>query len=117
MASETETKWTPGPWRVASRQFTGRKAGLIDYWVEDASGAEIADAYLSDGYDEPTMLPAEANATLIASSPELYDALNECAVWLETFAASGQSSIASTAAQDIASRARAVLARARGEAS
>jgi len=58
-AAVSETKWTPGPWEV-----------IDDYWIVGPDGG-IAEAFhnLYDGTEA-------ANAHLIASAPDLYEALS-----------------------------------------
>ena len=82
-----ETKWTPGPWH--SRGFptisAGKGKGMI---------AKVLERYMDRA-------EREANASLIAAAPELYEALE---MMLE-FPKAGPST----------STARAALAKARGE--
>lgn len=86
----TEPKWTKGPWRLAP--YDSR---LI--W--DARGLCVADLTSPDrlGYS------AEADARLIAAAPDLYEALE---AFLQLDDANHQAAI---------DKARAALARARGE--
>src|SRR3546814_7960470 len=59
---------TPGPWTFAIAELHG---GFCEASIVDAAGVEIGYLYASDGLDEPSPLPTEANARLIASAPEL----------------------------------------------
>jgi hypothetical protein len=68
--SGEQPKFTPGPWKAV-----GYSPG---WWqIEGAEGEQIADVNYSDGLDEPTLYPEEANARLIAASPVLYEAVKE----------------------------------------
>ena len=61
----SEPKFTPGPWKVGP---------VDDTRVEDALGNEVAQ--IDGDYNHPDTWPImEANARLIASAPELYEAL------------------------------------------
>lgn len=64
---KTEQGFTPGPWKAV-----GYSPG---WWqIEGPEGEQIADVNYSDGADEPTLYPEEANARLIAAAPALYEA-------------------------------------------
>ena len=66
---KTEQGFTRGPWKAV-----GYSPG---WWqIEGPEGEQIADVNYSDGLDEPTLYPEEANARLIAAAPELYDAVS-----------------------------------------
>lgn len=74
------SKWTPGPWQVASGGVVETKGGgSCIAWVraKDSSGKP-------NHYPEPGS--AEANARLIAAAPELADALRALVLSVETFA-------------------------------
>lgn len=60
-------QFTPGPWSIESRQLEGKN----DFAVSPAAGNAGFVTALTHGPD------AEANACLIASAPELYEALDE----------------------------------------
>ena len=99
----TQTKWTPGPWRV-STEMRGIGNRKVD-GVETAGGQSIANC----GVD------SEANARLIAAAPELAEAL---AAYLEVIEAIGSGGcISAEHMEDKAARlldtvdARALLAR------
>ncbi len=63
----SETKFTPGPWRV--RAHTSQPNDRV---VVDTFGGSVACVYRDMGENEP---PREANAHLIAAAPDLYAAL------------------------------------------
>lgn len=117
-------KPTPGPWEIDddSQRIDGIGAVRM-YRVVAPSGAVVVEfsnsgcneiVYEDDGegcgvhYDEQAM----ANATLIAAAPELYDALH--ALFLQSL----QSTVATPANEyghEALSKAKAALAKARGE--
>ena len=68
----TETKWTPGPWRIdeANRTLVAR---LVDGEYEYICSVDPEEFSVSDMTDEEN----RANATLIAEAPNLYKALEE----------------------------------------
>ena len=82
MAS-TETKWTPGPWRVEQ----GTTLVWADCSPDDNSnglGRPVAEVCVnpSDSWVEgPRNGEAEATATLIAAAPDLYWAVERLARW------------------------------------
>lgn len=59
--------YTAGPWSATALNFG-------EYEIR-AGGKDIALINASDGMDEPTPFPAESNARLIASAPDLLAAL------------------------------------------
>lgn len=64
---ETGQGFTPGPWKAV-----GYSPG---WWqIEGPEQEQIADVNYSDGLDEPTLYPEEANARLIAAAPSLHEA-------------------------------------------
>lgn len=65
LGQERPTVPTPGLWKV----------GPLGDTVDTAGGIELARLYETDGMDEPTALPYQANAALMAAAPELRDAL------------------------------------------
>lgn len=87
----SETKWTPGPWRVG----IDRRA----IWDDE-------DRCIAVAKSETHQL--EANARLIAAAPDLYEALGDVAGLLMLHAGDG----IATKAID---RARAAMAKARGD--
>lgn len=70
-----ETKWTPGPWR----NHDG-----FNCYIETESGMQIAVTHphkiapfqKADGIDCPDIDECLANGVLVASAPELYEALD-----------------------------------------
>lgn len=97
--------WTAGPWHVADRTRTGaihiRDASTPPYPV-----AEVLEAGGS---------AALANAALLASAPELADALAELVQAMVDYQAD-QDDDAPPQHTEMMARARAALAKARGEA-
>lgn len=61
---------TPGPWSVS--RFT---TGPYRYDIVGPNGEDIGYANPSDGADEPTFYPVEANLRLMAAAPDLLAAL------------------------------------------
>lgn len=61
---------TPGPWHVSHR-------GSFDCDIAGPNGEDLAFVNSSDGADEPTEYPLEANARLIAEAPTLLASLTE----------------------------------------
>lgn len=66
---------TPGPWRTSNYQ-----GGVFQFDVVGPHGEDIGYANVSDGADEPTIYPADANARLMAAAPDL---LAACRIALE----------------------------------
>lgn len=60
---------TPGPWKV------GGQITPFDREIIGPNGEDIGLVNLSNGADEPTIYPLEANARLIAAAPDLLLAL------------------------------------------
>lgn len=91
----SETKWTPGPWSFQEIDPSDKDWGACEIWADPS--------------DEPvsTMVLSVDNARLIASAPELYEALDQL---LDDMGEDGLS--VCRAAKD---QARAALAKARGE--
>ena len=91
------TNWTQGPW------FTKRE-GWATVYVEARIGGGLLQEVAACGPTQQGPEQQEANATLIAAAPELYESLVEC---LECeFAVTDKAAIA---------KAEAVLKKARGE--
>lgn len=61
--------FTPGPWSACKALPHSTEFHVL------AGTTEIAITYASDGLDEPTAFPSEANARLIAAAPDLLEAL------------------------------------------
>lgn len=72
------TKFTKGPWRSVSRNIDNKVnwASRIPFAIEYHPDYANAVAPIADVCDQPN---AEANAALIASAPELYEALEQIA--------------------------------------
>lgn len=71
----TDTKFTPGPWRVTDAAGAGCYRIRTEPSKNDY-GIEIAETFLHGSSDE-------ANAHLIAAAPELYAALEEARLQIE----------------------------------
>lgn len=94
----SERPWTPGPWSTHPEDLRGGR-----YWVIDMPGMAT-----DDYFDEPFAIHesdnGEANASLIAAAPDLYEALEtaphlpEC---LADFLSSQEASAACKAFPDI----------------
>lgn len=100
-----ETKWTPGPWHKAHRNNNDMQMSF--------HGAIIGDVFV-----ETTTRNEEADAHLIAAAPDLYEALSML-VSSDAVAfypsAIEQSDWGSVDFEEWGDRARAALAKARGE--
>lgn len=112
----SEPKWTPGPWYVGTDEEPNKKGYGGYLWSlhvfapdpTDSDGqmaiawALCSDDGAVDDNHAPRLRPARANAHLIAAAPELYEALI------------GVIRVADRATVEF-DRARAALAKARGE--
>lgn len=94
-------KYTPGPWETAGSGIT--------VWSLDEM---VADCSPEDG-EIPTS-ERQANARLIASAPELLEALEATVLHVE-MPLSGRDADWHEAGTDILNRARTAIAKARGE--
>lgn len=71
-----ELKHTPGPWEVNSAGSAKRgEAFKIDEYYVFAPHVQDDTAICSDVIEPVSALPSEANARLIAASPEMLEAL------------------------------------------
>lgn len=72
--------WTPGPWPW---EYTGDGKRIVigAGLVEGPGGYEVAEVYSDDCPREI----AEANASLIASAPDLLEALEEVRDWISNW--------------------------------
>lgn len=95
-----EIKHTPGPWKWVELEFCGKYHEL-----QDQFGVVICDDGSASGEYSPEIDVNGANARLIASAPELLEALEEVVQWLELGDHEGQ----------MHSKARAAIAKAKGE--
>jgi hypothetical protein len=103
----SEKKWTPGPWEVGP-------ANMVDSNAVTAI-ARCGCAFRSPQYsgtDFATPAHQEANARLISAAPDLYDALEECKRVLSDLQST---QLEGTRTRDAWEKARAALAKARGE--
>lgn len=122
-----ETKWTPAPWAYKGDdgKFLGSRSS---FWVESDDECDLA--FIPVMADDHTVcLIAEeddlsdesfANTRLIASAPELYDALDRCREVLAMLTdperiKQSRVQIAWAQAVEAEALARAALAKARGE--
>lgn len=101
----SETKWTPGPWSFEEIDPSDKDWGACEIW--------------SDPSDEPvsTMVLSVDNARLIASAPELYEALDTVWAEVENSGREGATELRWKLAgdNDLFRLIRAALAKARGE--
>ena len=100
--TESETKWTPGPWHWDAGDV-GVEPGVLyaDIYTDDEAVIAMFNINLKEG---------TANARLIAAAPDLYAALERTLSWLTSYQGSG-----SMADHGPYNQARAALAKARGE--
>lgn len=77
MGTETKTKHTPGPWHVVK---SGKEICVMPLAVAE-DFLPICDMQADGGYelDNEERALAEANARLIAASPEMYDFIKQVA--------------------------------------
>lgn len=71
--NEKHVAHTPGPWKVDGR------AGIYQHDIVGPNGEDIGYANPSDGADESTEYPVDANARLMAAAPDLLDVLKQIA--------------------------------------
>lgn len=112
-----ETKWTPGPWLVTKSHdgiAIAMGSAIISPYEYTTGHLWKTDLYWGEEDDEDV-----ANAHLIAAAPELYEILSMLVDNSEAVAfypsAIEQSDWGSVDFEEWAQRARAVLAKARGE--
>lgn len=113
----SETKWTPGPWRVADRKWKHDNYGFRE--VESSSPFWIAHVLaFDDGPIDPEPAEYLANAHLIASAPDLYATLanfvEEAESWHSLY--HGNIDFQCDALCEAIAPGKAALAKARGEA-
>lgn len=92
----TERKWTPGPW-----------SAMDGGWVEAGDGDPIA-MINDNGLSNSTFKEDVPNAHLIATAPDLYEALLELRKWMGPCGIDHEIDAAMSAAD-------AAIAKARGE--
>lgn len=104
----TQTKWTQGPW------FTKRE-GWATVYVEARIGGGLLQEVAACGPTQQGPEQQEANATLIAAAPELYEALEDLLGYFRSGNAVDveRATIKANAPEVLA--ARAALKKARGE--
>ena len=66
---------SPTPWRVGEAQ---------NYWIEDAHHEMVCDDLTYRGNDKSADDEEHANARLIASAPDMYDALYDVVAYCES---------------------------------
>jgi hypothetical protein len=71
---ENENKFTPGPWRAG-------KYSVNNYQIS-VYGADQTKICMLEGWNEECLTEAEANASLIASAPDLLAACEAALVYL-----------------------------------
>lgn len=72
----SDTKFTPGPWRIiCDSKFCMKDIFITSKKRENESKVPICE--LDIYFDEPMFTEANANANLIAAAPNLYKALEE----------------------------------------
>lgn len=111
----SETKFTPGPWVTGKRTNGYRKIDTCGLQHDDRHYGLAKVVVEIDG--EPYKR-GEANAALIAASPDMYPALERCIDTLDTARERLQLTGYTSAASDCADAilvCRAALAKARGE--
>jgi hypothetical protein len=99
-----ETKWTPGPWSIVP-------AGEDEWGEVNVFDRVLVAAHRHVSVEGRTDVEANANARLIAAAPDLYAALEGALVLAEKWADYAEGGPKTRAII----RARAALARARGE--
>ena len=92
-----EKKWNPGPWT---------------YYREECFVVKDCDLDISVILGFSDRKTEEATAVLISAAPELYDALEDCEYWLS---APPTSQSDRECVANVIKKARAVMAKARGE--
>lgn len=112
----TETKWTKGPWRIVGEDSTDADGYLPFIDIEAANGrggyrpvCEVSPSFIDDDF----VLTKKdwATAHLIASAPDLYEALHNATASLEGFLEGEENH----PIQEHIDTANAALAKARGE--
>lgn len=105
----SETKFTPGPWEVVSR-FVGPLVIVADCPAEIDRSGKIEVAHVG----AETFAMAAANAELISAAPELYEALATVMGWIRNW---DPEFVQDDEWPDAGNKAKAALAKARGEPS
>lgn len=110
----TETTFTPGPWSIVDRPDLAFRFGTDDGWeiiVEVGNDKQRRGVAICPGL--------QANAHLIAAAPTLYEALAECLDIIKDADGGDPATHTGWASDELCDlwmRARAALAKARGEA-
>ena len=82
MTTQTQTKYTLGPWHARGPSQPDNTGGR-DWCVLDDDGKIIAECFEHVGFSDDrktyAVRPAEANARLIAAAPEMLEALEQVA--------------------------------------
>lgn len=112
-------KHTPGPWKE-SRAKERDNTGGWDYAILDGNNKIIAEAFENVGFASGSTVihdfrPVEANARLIASAPELLEALDTIAKLYERLETTGTTSQHAVALYDARCIARTAICKATGE--
>jgi len=107
-----ETKFTPGPWKaIRDPLHYGSLSTVYAGSTEEKAGIGAQMLVQVGGWSNPT--EQEANAHLIAAAPELYEALEEI---IQDVQQTSTGDITGTGCWEALDKARAALAKARGEA-
>ena len=89
MTTQTQTKYTLGPWHARGPSQPDNTGGR-DWCVLDDDGKIIAECFEHVGFSDDrktyAVRPAEANAHLISTVPEMLEALETVAPFLVGFA-------------------------------
>jgi hypothetical protein len=111
----SETKFTPGPWRVeeGTTLVWGATSDETSYMKWPVARAELAQQWQKQG--RPTEDEAEANARLIAAAPTLYEALEEAVACIIANRATPGVFYEDSFEGSTLAKCEAVLAKARGE--
>ena len=115
-----KTKWTPGPWTASDAKYAVDGAYDIGIGADIGVGRPTVIAEAFGKVHESLPVSTRANATLIASAPDLYEALAAAQELLADLARPAEGASVGNAwarCVEIELKARNALARARGDSS
>jgi len=116
MTTQTQTKYTLGPWHARGPSQPDNTGGR-DWCVLDDDGKIIAECFEHVGFSDDrktyAVRPAEANAHLIAAAPEMLEALDDCRTALDLYDQPPHISVANK--QRALKRAQDAIRKAKGE--